>query len=434
VVAVRWNRDEPTIIVQDRTQKRVVILSVDEVTGQTTIVYTKSDDTWVELIPGLPTWTSDGKLLDAPDAEVRRLQLDGRDVTGADLEIRKFIGETSSGGLVYLASSDPRETHVWISDGRNDTKLSDFPGVFDASVGGQTVAVFGSSIGDYPLLAECVSTSADFRRYTLRSNSAKVSIAPCPQFFRTELRGINYGLLVPKGFKGDRVLPILMDPYGGPLVQRCIKSTLSFTTSQWFADQGFAVLVGDGRGTPGRGRGWEKAIAGNLILPILDDQIAILDHAIEANPFLDQTKVAVRGWSFGGYLAILAVLLRPDRFHAAIGGAPVTDWRNYDTHYTERYLGNPDQNQFAYDACSAISIASRLTRPLLLIHGISDDNVFFAHTLQLSKALFEAGRPHNLLPITDITHMAESETAAENLLLSQLEFLKQKLGLEHMGG
>jgi dipeptidyl-peptidase-4 len=140
--------------------------------------------------------------------------------------------------------------------------------------------------------------------------------------------------------------------------------------------------------------------------------------------------VAIRGWSFGGYLAALAVLRRPDVFHAAIAGAPVTDWRLYDTHYTERYLGFPDQDKDSYDRSSLISLAERAVvtpRPLILIHGLADDNVVVAHTLRLSAALLAAGYPHTVLPLSGITHMASHETVAENLLLLQLDFLRRAL-------
>ena len=116
----------------------------------------------------------------------------------------------------------------------------------------------------------------------------------------------------------------------------------AYLTSQWFADQGFAVVVIDGRGTPGRGAAWERGIHGDLAGPVLEDQVDGLLALAAEDPRLDLSRVAIRGWSFGGYLAALAVLRRPDVFHAAIAGAPVTDWRLYDTFYTERYLGHPD--------------------------------------------------------------------------------------------
>jgi len=198
-------------------------------------------------------------------------------------------------------------------------------------------------------------------------------------------------------------------------------------TSQWFADQGFVVIVTDGRGTPGRGSGWEREVHGDLAGPTLDDQIDALHAVATSLPCLDLERVAIRGWSFGGYLAALAVLRRPDVFHAAIAGAPVTEWRLYDTHYTERYLGDPATNGGRYDANSLLPLAPGLQRPLLLIHGLADDNVVAAHTLQLSSALLAAGRPHEVLPLVGVTHMTPQEEVAENLLLHQLDFLRRSL-------
>ena len=231
------------------------------------------------------------------------------------------------------------------------------------------------------------------------------------------------------GADGDS-LPVLLDPYGGPHAQRVLKARSPFHVSQWFADQGFAVVITDGRGTPARGPAWERAVAGDLAHPVLEDQIDSLDALAEQHPRLDLGRVAVRGWSFGGYLAALAVLARPDRFHAAVAGAPVTDWRLYDTHYTERYLGHPDHNPEVYARTSLLEMAGELSRPLLLICGLADDNVFAAHTLQLSQVLFEAGRPHQVLPLPGVTHMTPQEQVAENLLLLQRTFLFDSLGLQ----
>ena len=171
-----------------------------------------------------------------------------------------------------------------------------------------------------------------------------------------------------------------------------------FLTSQWFADQGFAVVVADGRGTPGRGSTYERAVLHDLATRRAR-RPGGRPAAPPPNATPSSTSAAWRsaGWSFGGYLAALAVLQRPDVFHAAIAGAPVTEWRLYDTHYTERYLGDPNEQPEVYDANSLIPLAPQLTRPLLLVHGLADDNVVAAHSLQLSSALLAAGRPHELL-------------------------------------
>ncbi|HEV2950742.1 MAG TPA: prolyl oligopeptidase family serine peptidase, partial [Actinomycetota bacterium] len=227
----------------------------------------------------------------------------------------------------------------------------------------------------------------------------------------------------------DAPLPVIMDPYGGPHFSRVIKAHRALLESQWLADQGFAVLVADGRGTPGRGIAWEHAVYRDLAGPVLEDQVDALHGAAERFGSLDLDKVAIRGWSFGGYLAAMAVLRRPDVFHAAVAGAPDTDQSLYDTAYTERYLGLPQEEPDVYRRNSLIADAPSLVRPLLLIHGLADDNVFVANTLRLSRALTEAGRLHSVVPLSGVTHMTTQESVAENLLLLQVRFLRQALGL-----
>jgi dipeptidyl-peptidase 4 len=188
------------------------------------------------------------------------------------------------------------------------------------------------------------------------------------------------------------------------------------------------VVTVDGRGTPGVAPSCEEAIAGDLAEPVLADQILGLQAAAQAFPNrLDLDRVGIRGWSFGGYLAALAVLRRPEVFHAAFAGAPVTHWQLYDTHYTERYLGVPQQHPHAYDRSSLIPLAAGLRRPLCLAHGLADDNVLAAHTLKLSAALTAHGRPHEVLPLPGVSHMTPQESITENLLRLEALFFGRHL-------
>ena len=222
-------------------------------------------------------------------------------------------------------------------------------------------------------------------------------------------------------------LPVLFDPYGGPHAQRVVASRAAYNSSQWFADQGYVVVIADGIGTPGKGSQYERGVLHDLAQVVLNDQVEVANALTHLEPRADTTRVGIRGWSFGGYLAALAVLRRPDIFHAGIAGAPVTDWRLYDTHYTERYLGHPKNSETAYTATSLLENAAQLQVPLLLIHGLADDNVVAAHTLQLSSALLAHGNYHEVLPLSGVTHMTPQEEVAENLLLHQLEFLRRSL-------
>jgi dipeptidyl-peptidase-4 len=199
--------------------------------------------------------------------------------------------------------------------------------------------------------------------------------------------------------------------------------------SGWFAEQGFAVIITDGRGTPGRGPSWERAIHRDLAGPVLEDQVDALHLVASDHPGdLDLERVAIRGWSFGGYLALLAILRRPDVFRAAIAGAPVTDWRLYDTCYTERFLGHPDAEPEAYARSSVLADAPALRGSLMLIHGLADDNVVPAHGLRMSAALLAAGKPHEFVPLTGATHMGGSAVETSNLYHLELEFLRRALG------
>jgi dipeptidyl-peptidase-4 len=201
----------------------------------------------------------------------------------------------------------------------------------------------------------------------------------------------------------------------------------AYLMDQWYADAGFVVVRADGRGTPHRGRSWERAIAGDLITTPLADQVAALDALARRHPELDRGRVGVFGWSFGGYLATLALLLRPDVFHAAVAGAPVTDWSLYDTAYTERYMRLPSENPDGYRRASALTHAATLRRPLLLVHGTSDDNVHFAHSLALIDALYRAGKRAELvaLPSTHMVTDPKQSLAREKL---QVQFFREKLG------
>jgi dipeptidyl-peptidase-4 len=243
--------------------------------------------------------------------------------------------------------------------------------------------------------------------------------------------GIPTTVLFPTGHvPGARKLPVLLDPYGGPHGQRVVNAGRSYLTAQWFAEQGFVVIVADGRGMAGRGPAWER-LAHYDRAGTIDDQVEALTEVAAMFPDdLDTARVAIRGWSFGGYLAALGVLRRPDVFSAAIAGAPTTDERLYDTCYSERYLGHPDTDADVYEANSLLPLAPQLSRPLMIIHGFADDNVFIAHSLRLSNALLAAGRPHEVLPLSGATHLASDETVAENLLLLQVDFLRRALRLD----
>jgi dipeptidyl-peptidase-4 len=207
-----------------------------------------------------------------------------------------------------------------------------------------------------------------------------------------------------------------------------LKARRLFNEPQWLADHGFAVVVADGRGSPARGPAWERAFYLDVATPALDDQVAALESVMARYPGeLDAGRVGMRGWSFGGYLSALAVLRRPDVFSAAVAGAPVSDWRYYDTAATERWLGHPDEHPEAYERTSLLPLADGLRRPLLLIHGLADDNVHPRHTLLLSGELLAASREHSTLLLPGVTHMVWQPPVIAGMLRAQVDFFRRWL-------
>jgi dipeptidyl-peptidase-4 len=240
--------------------------------------------------------------------------------------------------------------------------------------------------------------------------------------------GFYCSITRPRNFDKGKRYPVLVDVYAGPQHQQVMASMGSHLLPQWLADQGFIVVAIDGRGTPGRGRDWEQAIRGSFAKVPLDDQIAGLKALGRKFPEMDLDRVGITGWSFGGYMSALAVLKRPDVFKAAVAGAPVTDWEMYDSHYTEHYLGLPNENKEGYKESSLITYADKLQRPLLLIHGTTDDNVFFAHTMKLADALFRAGKEFELLPLNGFTHLVPDPSVREKLEERIVRFFHRHLG------
>ena len=388
VASFRWDAHGPLASFLSRDQTRLVTVAAD--TGA--VLAEQTDDAWVDLTPGVPARLPDGRLLTV-DHEV--LKADGRPVAE---HVRAVDGD------VIVVSPDPTATVVRTLDGET---LADAPGVH-AYVDG----VVGSRNLDHH------AARWTYRGHTFVSHADAPDVLPRPRLLTVGERDLRVAVVLPREHDGSR-LPVLLHPYGGPHHARVVRSAAAYGDDQWLADQGFAVLIADNRGTPGRGRDFTVAVDGDLATAPLEDQVDALHATAEIVGELDLERVGIMGWSFGGWLAAVAVLRRPDVFHAAVAGAPVTDWSLYDTAYTERYLDAP----FA----SLVDEAPKLERPLMIIHGLADDNVVAAHSLRLSAALTAAGRRHTFLPLPGITHMTPREDVAENLLLLQADFLRRSL-------
>lgn len=447
LVSVRWTAYGPPLVTLfDRLQRNAVVLAVDPAKATTTIVHRASDEAWVSMIPGTPTWNCDGSLIttrqigDVETIAIGSTAIDlppGWQVSGVD-------SVSPRGVLLSMQPTPTRHAMAIVTDGQV------------RAVGPVDRWSTGVMHGDTVYIAATTATTATWDRVVYRINRDEgavsirdqalgaVSLQPigeiashamvppitiAPNLVTLGERSLNAAILWPKDHvPGSRKLPVVMNPYGGPHAQRVLEFGRMFTQAQWVADQGFCVVIADGRGSPGRGPRWERTINGDLASLPLADQVDAMAAVAERWPDdVDPARVGITGWSFGGYLAALAVLRRPDIFKAAVAGAPVTDWRWYDSAYTERYLGDPATDADNYEASSLIPLAPSLQRALMIIHGFADDNVVVAHSLQLSSALTAAGRPHTFVPLANVTHMTPQEEVAENLLRLEVDFFRRHL-------
>ncbi len=421
------DRGGAVVAVLSRDQQRMHILDLSP-EGDESVARDRATAPWLTMRAGVPSRASDGRLLEIvadPAGDVFRLVADGEALSPDGLNVTAVLHEGRD-GIVVTAQADPRDQGVYVlrPDGSAEA-LADGPGVHAAVAGAGGVVVASTS------------PERPGSRYEARLTGGSASITslaetpvvqPRVAFHQVSDRELSAAVLFPTGHvPGSRRLPVVMSPYGGPHHARVMHAAGMFVADQWLADQGFAVVIVDGAGTPGRGPAFEFEISDQLAHRVLDDQVTGLWAVAEIYPDLDLERVGITGWSFGGYLAALAVLDRPDVFRAAVAGAPVTDWALYDTAYTERYLGLPQENPAAYEETSLLARAARLERPLLIIHGLADDNVLVAHSLRLSGALLAAGRPHSVLPLSGVTHMTPQEDVAENLPRLEVGFFAEHL-------
>ncbi len=442
LTGVRWDIHSPlTLVLQNRAQTEIALVTVDLLSGATSTLHLEHDPIWLNLDQDMPRWLPDGSgflWTTERDGEWRLELRDPagrlvRPITPLDFGYSSLQSIDTKQRQIYVrASVEPSEGHVYRVplDGGSPERMT--------RERGQHSVIFSRAHDAYVQSVHSLDGILETRVVggpdrAIIGRIAHATEAP-PFVPKLELArvggpvGLDTLLLRPRDFQPGRRYPVLVSVYGGPHAKMVSATPHDYLLQQWFADQGFVVVCIDGRGTPGRGRSFERAIRGDFAHVPLSDQVAALEALFELHPELDRTRVGIYGWSFGGYLSAIAALLRPDIFHAAVAGAPVTDWLDYDTHYTERYLGLPAEVPEAYERSSCLTYASALSRPLLLIHGTSDDNVYFSHSMKLSDALFRAGKPHDFLPLSGFTHMVPDPLVTKRLYGRIAAWL-----LEHLG-
>lgn len=438
LATVRWEDGPLTLVVQNRTQTKEAVLEVDHRTGRTKTLLVEEDPAWLNLDQSFPLhWKGVGffwmtERNGGPEVELRNLDgtLQQRWV-GPEAGFAHVAGfHAPSRSLVFHGGPNPTESQVYrVTDAAAPELVSGTPGAVELA----------ELSGDHDVLVVQRTTPSAMPQTRLlgldgreRAAVPSVAVEPRPTASTAILR-LGGALepwaqvIRPAGFEPGRKYPVLLEVYGGPHhleVQAALRSTL---LAGWLANQGFIVVRADGRGTPRRGRAWERAIARDFAHTIVGDQLTALSALGERVPELDLSRVGVFGWSFGGYLAGLIGLSRGDAVKSAVLGAPVVDWLDYDTHYTERYLGLPEAHRDVYQASSLLTYVDDARRPLLLLHGTADDNVYFLHTLKLSDALFRAGKAHAVVPLSNLTHMVPEPLVTRRLWQRVATFFHETL-------
>ncbi|MCA3255583.1 MAG: S9 family peptidase [Alphaproteobacteria bacterium] len=432
---VDWTPDGRAVLVQrqSRDQKRLDVLRIDATTGAATTLFTETSPTWINLHDDLKP-LKDGSLLWTSErsgmAQVYRWRA-GRwtQLTDGALPVDKIAGVDEAKGKLFFtafAGAGATEKHLYAArlDRRvTPTRLTQAAGWHDVDMDKRgTRALVTAQSPEQPPQTYLADASGTRLAWLVENRlDATHPYAPfraghvAPRFGTLKaadgVTDLAYRLLVPPQLKAGERAPVLMIVYGGPGTGRQARRVWgSNLVDQYFARKGWVVFSVDNRGSPNRGKRFEDALHRAMGGVEVADQLAALDW-LTAQPFVDAKRVGVYGWSYGGYMTLRLLAAAPGRFAGGVSGAPVTQWGLYDTHYTERYLGNPAIDPAPYAASDVIPVATQIRDPLLLIHGMADDNVIFQHSTSLMATLQGARLPFETMVYPGQTHALSTASA-----------------------
>jgi dipeptidyl-peptidase-4 len=449
VARVVWQSDgKLSLVLLTRLQTRELVVTVDPASGKTTKLLTETDSAWLNVSPEydmarggakkLPYWLPGGQsfLWAGERSGIWQLELHHADgtldhaVTPHSLPFLALNDfDPATGTVIFTARPDHIDTALYrVALGGGDPQpLNSAPGLHFASAGEHQHAVLADSYtGADGAAGTAILDAAGKQRAVLPSIAEQPAKLPNVQFTTSGSKDFDTVIVRPHGFRAGTKYPVLLWVYAGPGVKTVFRAPRVYFDEQCLADQGFVVVTLDGRGTPGRDRDFERATKFDLIDLPLQDQIDGL-RSLEARfPEMDASRVGVSGWSFGGYFTAMATIRHPEVFRVGVAGAPVVDFADYDTAYTERYLGLPSSNAEAYAKSNVLTYAGELARPLLVMHGLTDDNVYFENTVKLTQALMLAGKPYNLLLLPG-THLLPDPAIRARVDEARVAFLKDHL-------
>ncbi|MCC6590489.1 MAG: S9 family peptidase [Bryobacterales bacterium] len=434
-----------SVIRLNRIQNRMEVFSINATSGKMQPVLKESDKTWVNLdddyrylSPTELIWSSERTggfshlyLVKAGTAEAKPITSGNWVVTGL------ACVDEGERRLYYLSTEpSPLERQLWTVkfDGTDKRRLSTEPGTHSASFSPDCKYYVSthSSISEPPRAA--VFTSAGTHEKTLKERDEKIREEYTildSKFVQAPAKDGDHfwaRLIKPANFDASRKYPAVVMVYGGPHAQMVVNAWKGLEWEQALAHKGFVVWALDNRGSNYRGHVWESRVYRRFGKQELADQLEGIEF-LNAQGFVDPKRIGIYGWSFGGFMTLYSLLNAPETFKAGIAGAPVTDWRNYDSIYTERYLGLPSENDEGYRLSSPVHQAANLRSALMLVHNFEDDNVLFQHTLKMMDALQRAGKQFDLLLYPQKTHHV-SGTVRKQMLESMTSFFLRHLGAD----
>ena len=445
---IKWTKD-PNILAmvrENRLQNHIEILLADAATGRSSVVYSEKNKYYIEEIDdNYPVFLDDGKefvLYSEKDGykHFYLYDLNGnliRQLTKGKWDVDRFLGIDNKKKLLYYTSSEEsplrRSVYVVSLDGKTKKKLSQQTGTNSAvfSKGFRYYINYYSSVSTptvvtlHDATGKLIRTLEDNRE--LKEKVGEYGVKPKEFFTFTTSDGVelNGWMIKPPDFDPSKKYPVFFNNYGGPGSQT-VRDNWSYGWNELLAQRGYIVVSVDNRGTGARGEAFKKITYGQLGKYETQDQIEAARY-VGSLPYVDSTRIGVWGWSYGGFMAASCLFKGHGVYKMGISVAPVTSWRYYDTIYTERYMGLPQDNAKGYDDNSPINFCGELEGKYLLIHGTADDNVHFQNSVELMEALIQAGKQFEVQIYPDKNHGISGGNTRFHLYTRMTEFVEKNL-------
>ena len=442
---VDWTADGKALLVQrqSRDQKRLDMLRVDPATGRSTLLFSETSKTWINLHDNLKP-LKDGSLVWSSERSgfshlYRWTGGKWRQLTKGNWEVGDVAGVDETARRIYFTGTldNPDEQHLyWVSLDKPGKPVRVTEGGWNNSATMDEAAtralVFRSNPSQPTQVYLADGTGKRLAWIEENRLDAAHPYAPYLDSHETPVFGsikaadgktdIPYKMLSPKREPG-KLYPVFVNVYAGPSGGQVGRGWTN-PLHQYLVDKGWIVFSVDGRGTPRRGRAFADQLHLALGSVEVQDQLKGLEW-LRQQDFVDPEKIAVNGWSYGGYMVLKLLQAAPEGYAAGISGAPVTKWGLYDTHYTERYLGNPSLDPKPYQKSDVIENAGKIVDPLLILHGMADDNVVFENSTALIAKLQEERRPFELMVYPGATHAITGEGRQIHLWKTIENFLER---------